>query len=157
MKKEVNEWGCKLFKPTFKTLLTMKLIFLLICGLGLLTSVAEKSYAQSTKLTFSLKDASIKNVLEHIEKSSEFSFMYENNVVDVNSKVDIEANEETINVILDRILDESIEYRVVGRHIVLFASTQRFGESRLVQSQQQKSVSGRITTFPRMPRWCFLL
>ncbi len=151
MKKEVNERGCKMFKPTFKTLLTMKLIFLLICGLGLLTSVAEKSYAQSTKLTFSLKDASIKNVLEHIEKNSEFSFMYENNVVDVNSRVNIEANDETIDVILDRILNESIEYRVVGKHIVLFASTQGLGESRLVQSQQQRSVSGKVTDSSGLP------
>jgi len=39
----------------------------------------------------------------------------------------------------------------VGRHIVLFASTQRFGESRLVQSQQQKSVSGRITDSSGLP------
>ncbi|MBW6480633.1 MAG: TonB-dependent receptor [Bacteroidales bacterium] len=151
MKKEVNEWGYNLFKPTLKTLLTMKLIFLLICGLGLLTSVAEKSYAQSTKLTFSLKDASIKNVLEHIENSSEFSFMYENNVVDVNSKVDIEANDETIDVILDRMLDKSIDYRVVGRHIVLFSSTQRLGEARLVQAQQQRSVSGKVTDSSGLP------
>jgi len=72
----------------------MKLITILICGLGLLTSMAEQSYAQKTRLTFSMKDVSIKSVLEHIEYNSEFSFMYENSVIDVNRKVNIYAKDE---------------------------------------------------------------
>jgi TonB-linked SusC/RagA family outer membrane protein len=145
MKKFEIERGCVWFKPAFKTLLTMKLIFLLVCGVGLLTSVAEKSYAQSTKLTFSLKDASIKNVLEHIENSSEFSFMYENNVIDVDAKVDFTANDETIDVILNRLLNDYIEYRVIGRHIVLFPSGPVPGETLPAKSQQQPTVSGTVS------------
>jgi TonB-linked SusC/RagA family outer membrane protein len=145
MKKFEIERDCVWFKPAFKTLLTMKLIFLLVCGLGLLTSVAERSYAQSTKLTFSLKDASIKNVLEHIENSSEFSFMYENNVIDIDTKVDIAANDETIDVILNRLLGNNTEYRVIGRHIVLFPSSQSAAERLVMQIQQQPAVSGTVT------------
>lgn len=123
----------------------MKLIFLLVCGVGLLTSVAEKSYAQSTKLTFALKNTTIKDVLEHIENNSEFSFMYENNVVDVEAKVDIAASDETIDVILNRLLGDDIEYRVIGRHIVLFPSGSKQGEILPTLSQQQRTVSGTVT------------
>ncbi len=123
----------------------MKMIFLLVCGVGLLTSVAEKSYAQSTKLTFALKNTRIKNVLEHIENNSEFSFMYENSIIDVDTKVDFAANDETIDVILDRLLNDNVEYRVVGRHIVLFPSTPKPGEVFPAQSQQQPAVSGTVS------------
>jgi TonB-linked SusC/RagA family outer membrane protein len=145
MKKIEKERGYVWFKPAFKTLLTMKLIFLLVCGLGLLTSVAEKSYAQSTKLTFALKNTSIKGVLEHIENNSEFSFMYENNVINVDTRVDFAAKDETIDVILNRLLNDNIDYRVIGRHIVLFAIQQKNGETLPVIGQQQPAVTGTAT------------
>jgi TonB-linked SusC/RagA family outer membrane protein len=150
MKKFEIERGCVWFKPALKTLLTMKLIFLLVCGVGLLTSVAEKSYAQSTKLTFALKNTQIKAVLEHIENNSEFSFMYENNVVDVDTKVDIAASDETIDVILNRLLGDNTEYRVIGRHIVLFPSGPKPGET-LPALSQQPAVSGTVTDESGLP------
>jgi len=150
MKKFEIERGCVWFKPAFKTLLTMKLIFLLVCGVGLLTSVAENSYAQSTKLTFALKNTQIKDVLEHIENNSEFSFMYENNVVDVDTKVDIAASDETIDVILNRLLGDNTEYRVIGRHIVLFPSGPKPGDN-LPALSQQPAVSGTITDESGLP------
>lgn len=144
MKKKENERGCVWFKPAFKMLLAMKLIFLLVCGLGLLTSVAEKSYAQSTKLTINLKNTTIKDVLEHIENNSEFSFMYENNLFNMDAKVDFAANNESIDVILSRLFDNNIEYRVIGRHIVLYATGQESGEILQMQDKQQ-TISGTVT------------
>jgi len=146
MKKNQEKWGSLFVPPTLKILLTMKLIFVLVCGLGLLSSMAESGYAQSTKLTLSLKNASIKSVLDHIESNSEFSFMYENSKIDVNSKVDISANEETIETILNRIFNNNIEYRIVGKHIILFP-----GEAgaevikKISVSEQQNIISGKVT------------
>ncbi len=70
--------GAGRLNPALGMLFTMKLIFLLVCGVGLLTSVAEKSYAKNTKLTFGIKNANINEVLEHIENNSGFSILHEN-------------------------------------------------------------------------------
>ncbi len=126
----------------------MKLILLLICGVGLLSSIAEDSYAQTARLTLNMKDATVKSVLEHIENNTEFSFMYENNVFDANRKVDIRVREETIDVVLDRLLDSETEYRVVGRHIILFPAEgirMASGEIPARWQQQEGTVSGVVT------------
>ena len=147
MKKNVTRKRAMGFPPMSKFLLTVKLIFILVCNHGLLSGMADSSYAQSTKLTLSLKDASIKSVLEDIENKSEYSFMYDNSLVDVNSKVNIEANSEPISTILNRILGDDIESRVVGMHIILFPSDKRLAEIKqsFHQFQQQRDVSGKVT------------
>jgi len=150
MKNNRKKTGIEYMPRVFKILLTMKLVLILICGLGLLSSVAEKSYAQSTKLTFALEDASIKSVLQHIESNSEFSFMYDNFAVDVTRKVTIEAKDETIGSILDRLFGREADYRIIGRHVILFPSEEAMAEKRenftnWQQQQQQPAVSGTVT------------
>ncbi|NEW81294.1 MAG: hypothetical protein GZ094_02860 [Mariniphaga sp.] len=71
----------------------MKLIVVLICFTGLLSSMGE-TYAQSTKLTMNLKNVALKEVLQKIENQTDFSFMYDNNKIDVTRKVNVEAVEK---------------------------------------------------------------
>ena len=105
MKKNQIDCTSVWFKRTFKTLLTKKFIYLLVSGLVLLAGVTEKSYAQSAKMTFELRNSTVRDVLEHIERNSDFTFMFENNTVDVDAKVDFSAEDESIDIILDRLLD----------------------------------------------------
>nr|MBD3620628.1 SusC/RagA family TonB-linked outer membrane protein [Sunxiuqinia sp.] len=147
-------WGADVFSPVLKILLTMKLIVLLICGLGLLSSMAGKSYAQSARLTFALKDVSIKSVLKHIEYNSEFSFMYDNNEIDANRKVNIEVKDETIETILNRLFGNETDYRIIDRHIILFPGEKhRPGDSNnyMRKQQVQQKVSGKVTDSSGLP------
>jgi TonB-linked SusC/RagA family outer membrane protein len=147
-------WGADVFSPVLKILLTMKLIVLLICGLGLLSSMAGKSYAQSARLTFALKDVSIKSVLKHIEYNSEFSFMYDNNEIDANRKVNIEVKDETIEIILNRLFGNETDYRIIDRHIILFPGEKhRPGDSNnyMRKQQIQQKVSGKVTDSSGLP------
>ena len=76
MKKIYENAGEVFVRPSvLKLLLTMKLTLILICGLGLLNSIAENTYAQTAKITLNFRDASVKDVLSYIEDNSEFSFM----------------------------------------------------------------------------------
>ncbi len=142
MKKNDEKGGKNCFSCSFlKLLVTMKLILILICGVGLLGSMAE-GFAQSTKLTFSIKDETVKNVLLQIESNSDFSFMYDNNEIDVNRKVNIKVENQSIEQILGQIFkNENINYRTVGNHIILYQENQLSVNE---NSGQQKHISGKV-------------
>jgi TonB-linked SusC/RagA family outer membrane protein len=144
MKKNERRKGGHVFSPLCKVLLA----FILISGMGVLSSKADDSHAQDTRLTFSVKNATVKSVLDCIEKSTGFSFMYENNVMDLNSKVDFEAKNESIESVLNRLLSDEVTYRIVGKHILLFRSEKQPAAKVMdvvdVQ-QQQRTVTGKVT------------
>lgn len=111
----VNPWG---FIP-FKVLLIMKLVVFIICftSIGVL---ASKTYSQSTRLTLNLNNTSIKEVLLQIENSSRFYFLYNNNLIDVEKKVNIDAKDESITEILDILFQgQDVKYSIMDRQIVI--------------------------------------
>ena len=144
MKKNERRKGGHVFSPLCKVLLA----FILISGVGVLSSKADDSHAQDTRLTFSVKNATVKSVLDRIEKSTGFSFMYENNVMDLNSKVDFEAKNESIESVLNRLLSDEVAYRIVGKHILLFRSEKQ-PVAKVMDvvdvQQQQRTVTGKVT------------
>ena len=75
--------------------------FLFFCGL--MNLMAGPGYSQNTKISLNLKDASIESVLNKIEEVSEFYFLFNQKLIDVERKVDIVAQEEPIKDILSEI------------------------------------------------------
>jgi len=85
-----------------KLFMIMKIsAFLLFCCL--VNIFAGPTYSQSTKISLNLKDATIEDVLNKIEDVSEFYFLFNQKLIDVNQKVNIEADKEPIKDILDHI------------------------------------------------------
>ena len=126
--------------PIMKILLTMKLIIVLICFTGLLSSMGT-TYAQKTKMSINLNDVAVKEVLQQIENKTEFSFMYDNNKIDVTRKVDVKADEKTVEVILAQLFsNENVIYEIIDRHIVLMPY-----ELPSLSGQSGRKVSGRVT------------
>ena len=78
------------FKPFGKIVLKMKITSLFIL-LGIIQSFALNSYSQSTKLTMELRNVSVVDVLRTIEDQSEFYFVYNKDVIDLDRKVNVEA------------------------------------------------------------------
>ncbi len=124
-----------------KLLLTMKItFFLLFCSL--VNLVASTSYSQNTKISLSLKNATIEQVLNKIEDESEFYFLFNQKLVNVQQKVDIEADNEPIKDILDEILTEDIKYVVLDRQIILTPETKK---EYVAPKFQQYTVTGKIS------------
>jgi len=119
MKKNLDYYG--LFKPNsnwHKLLLTMKIsAFLLFYCLANIFAVP--TYSQSTKITLNLKDATIDDVLSKIEDISEFYFLFNHKLIDVNRKVNIDADKEPIKNILNDIFNDDIKFIVYDRQIIL--------------------------------------
>jgi TonB-linked SusC/RagA family outer membrane protein len=141
MKKNLDYNG--LFKPKsnwHKFILTMKITaFLLFCCL--VNIFAAPTYSQATKISLNLKDVTIEEVLNKIEDESEFYFLYNQKLIDVTRKVDIEANKEPIGDILTDIFKNNVQFIVYDKQIIL---TQ--GDKTTVSTAvQQPKITGIVT------------
>ena len=137
-----KKWkNCDLKRLLTKLLMIMKLTTAFIL-LAVLT-VHAKSYSQQTKLSFSFQKTSIAEVLSFIEDKTEFYFFYKENELDVNKLIDIDISNGDIQLVLDQILaGTNFEYSLINRYIVITPKTDGNVE---ILSQQQKSVSGKVT------------
>lgn len=102
-----------------------------------LVNVSAKTFSQDAKLTFSLNNVTVKDVFAEIEKKSTYKFLYRNEVVDVNQKVNIEANSETLDDVLKKLFDQNtIAYRIFEGNIVVITDK---------SLQQQMKVTGKVS------------
>jgi TonB-linked SusC/RagA family outer membrane protein len=88
-----------------------------------------------------MKDASIESVLAKIEDVSEFFFLYNNKLIDVERKVDVTAEEKPIKDILSKIFTNDVRFIVSDRQIVLTPSELTFPSSLM----QQLKITGTVT------------
>lgn len=126
-----------------KILLIMRLtIFLILTTLGPLLAV--RSYSQTTRLNLNLKNTTVEGVLSKIETMTDFYFLYNKKIIDVERKVSINVENKEITDVLDRLFaDSDVSYTIVGRQIVLS------GANHVVQ--QPRSVSGKVTDSSGVP------
>lgn len=109
--------------------------------------IAGKTFSQNVRISLNLKNVSTKNILQQIEDNTDFYFIYDASIVDVERKASIEAIDETITDILDVLFAGSnVEYKVNNRQIALTV-----GSFTPAISQQQKSFSGKVTDTSGVP------
>jgi TonB-dependent starch-binding outer membrane protein SusC len=104
-----------------KIFLRMKLLvfFLLIA----LTSVSAKSYSQASTMTFNFEDVNVIQVFREIERNSDYILIYNEKTLDVNRKVTVKADNDSIETILDKVFNGTKNnYKISGRQIVISES-----------------------------------
>ena len=102
-----------------KILMVMKLLTLLLI-VSLATASAKTSYSQQTKFTLNLEHVTVKELFDKIEGSSEFIFVYYDNIIDLNQEVTVTANNETVEEILERVFKVSDNtFKIFDRQIVI--------------------------------------
>jgi TonB-dependent starch-binding outer membrane protein SusC len=142
MKKNRTSLYRESFIPIRKYLRIMKLTFTLLL-LGLM-SFASVTYSQATKLTFESKNATMESVFKQIESLSEFKFAYNSTKLDVEKKISIKVDNQTIDAILDKILGSAdFEYKVVDRYIIITDENSKTSTN-LETEQQAKKVTGKV-------------
>lgn len=146
-KKHLNGSG---FISHFKRLLLiMKLtIFLILMGL---MSVSASTYSQSTKLTMNLHEVSFLEVFRQIEAQSEFVFIYKNEIIDLNKKVNVKVEGKTVDVILDEVLrDLNLKYEIIKKQIIItpnhsLPEIKPRDVAPNMEQPQKKSIKGKVT------------
>ncbi len=136
MEKNFNKCGVPYGNFLQKLLLIMRLVLFILITTTL-SLFATGTYSQSARVTVDLKNSSVRDVLSAIEKSSEFFFIYNNELVDVERKVDLQVKDQKISDILKKLFSpDEVEIAVVDRKIILAPA--------YMKSQQQK-VTGTVT------------
>lgn len=124
---------------------TLFLLFVLVLQIN-----AEPTYSQNTRISLDMKNVSVEKVLQTIEQKSDYYFLYNNRLVNVDRKVDVSVNNATIAEILDFLFSSSnVEYSVRKSQIVLSlkqTSKDMVSLPSVKNTQQKKkSISGKIT------------
>ena len=118
MQKIVNH-VCHMYFRHRKILRAMRLS-LLVFLLGTMQLLAGNGYSQTARVNLHLKGATVKEVLTAVESQSEFYFLYNSELIDVQRVVDIDAQNGLIEDILSQLFDKSgVNYLVRDRHIIL--------------------------------------
>ncbi len=131
-----------------KSLKVLQLTVLVLCA-SAITSLASGSYAQTKKVTVVKKNATVKSILDEIEKQSEFRFFY-SSAVDVEQTTSINKRNKIVFEVLDELFaNTNVKYEVFDRQIALVEKSGSFLNRNL--TQQQKSVSGKVTDNRNQP------
>jgi TonB-linked SusC/RagA family outer membrane protein len=117
----------------------MRLTFYVLL-LAVAQGFAVNSYSQGTKLNLEFKNSPLREVLSQIEDDSEFYFLYNSKIVDVDRKVDVSIKNKKIDEVLDVLFQETnVAYTIVDRQIVLSSD-----DAIKNVGQQSNTVRGKI-------------
>lgn len=124
-----------------KLLRIMKLTSILI--LAFVLTVSASGYSQTTKLSLSIKNGTLVDVLKQIEEQSEFYFYYNNAEISDLQDVSISIDNKKIQEVLDELLlDTDLEYKIIDRYIVV---KKKEGSTFDGIGSQPLRISGKVT------------
>jgi len=123
--------------------------FTLFCFFfSLIQVMALDSYSQQTRLTLNEHDRRLEDVLKTIEDKTEFFFLYNKDLINVDQKVDVKVTNQTIKETMDALLKGTdIHYSVANRQIIL----SNVDNNSNLRIQQQKSISGKVADVSGQP------
>lgn len=115
-------------------------LFLFVVFVGS-NALSQENYLNK-KITISISKQKLKNVLNTIGTKAGFEFSYNVELYNFDSIVSINAENKSVKKILDKLFDNKIEYKIVGRHIVLLNNN----EIKKVE-KEHKALSYEITGY----------
>ena len=123
-----------------KTLRIMKVLLILLTTT--LVSFASETYSQTKNFTFQLQGVNLLDVFEIIENQSDFQIAYDISSIDVDQKMNLNINGESVENVLKKALENTnLSYLIMNRYIVITKN----GEKSEGSSQQPISLSGKVT------------
>lgn len=93
-----------------------------------------------------MNNSTIKDVLNQIEEKSEFYFIYDASLINVNQRVSITADDKPVSEILDKLFrDSDVIYRIIDRQIAISSKSNQF------TTQQAGPIGGIVTDTGGIP------
>lgn len=110
--------SCHKYALKLKLPLVMRISLILLFSVILQLS-AENGYAQRTRIPISINNASIEQVLNKIEESSDFVFLYNDKTIQTDRIVTVRNKNGKITDILNEIFrGTNIVYTVIDKQII---------------------------------------
>jgi len=118
MKKELHQCFFSSSKHYIKLLRIMKLTLLLT--IIAIINLTAATYSQEKKLNVNLSSATIGKVFKAIEEQSDFNIFYKDNQININTEVNLNMKDASINEILDKAFKNThLSYTVLDKIIVI--------------------------------------
>ncbi|MDC6365862.1 MULTISPECIES: TonB-dependent receptor [Flavobacteriaceae] len=118
MKKPINSWFLGPWE--FKLDLKMKLSFLFLFTTVFMIR-ANSSYSQNVRVSLDIQNATVAEVIDEIEATTEFKFLFNIKEVNLNRKISLTVRKQRINRVLDKLFSRTqTSYEVDNRKILLF-------------------------------------
>src|SRR3954468_7822594 len=119
--------GCRAFScpaPVIKCLLLMKLTVLLICFFSF-QSIANNGFAQE-KVTLKLANASLRTAFKIIERQTYFRFVYNEEILPAEQKININVQSEPVSNVLKQLLNKTaLTFKIVGNDLIVISTEQK--------------------------------
>lgn len=107
-------------KKLLKILVIMKLSFFFI--LLSISAINASVYSQTAKFSISSENITIREAFKEIEKQSFFSFLYNDDYLDLNKRISLNVKEKKLNEILDIIFaNTDLSYKILDNNLVVLA------------------------------------
>jgi hypothetical protein len=104
---------------------------------------AENTNSQNVRVTIKQSNAELENVLNDIEKQTDYFFVY-NKYVNVNRKVSLDLNKRPLEEVLEHLFKGTdVKYAVDGAYIILSPQNTMNNSTSLI-TQQGRKVSGMV-------------
>ena len=116
----------------------MRITSVLLAGF-LFQASAETVYSQSARISLDMNNATVEQVLDEIESKSEFYFLYNNKLINVDRKISVDVNAGNIDAVLQQIFaGTDVVYKIADKQIIL--SRKQDAQNLFVNSVQQGNI-----------------
>ena len=129
------------FKPHYKHIfrimkLTFILLFIFISGI-----FASEALSQTMRVSIDAKDISTQELMQEIEKQTDYLFVYNKDEVNLNRKVSIRATNQTVAEVLNKVFNQTdVIFAMEGSNIMLMKKESE--ESLPVTQQKDITING---------------
>ena len=108
------------------------------------TAFGTESYSQVKRVTVVSNDISLKNVINQIEKQTNYLFVYNMNDINLNKNVSINARNQSVLQVLKEIFNNTnINFVLEGKNILLVKENKMSHKANLQQGTT-KTISGKV-------------
>ncbi|MEP4948256.1 MAG: carboxypeptidase-like regulatory domain-containing protein, partial [Flavobacteriaceae bacterium] len=142
-----------LFMPlSIQMNLKMKLSFLLLFMIAFMMR-ANLSYSQNTKISLEIDNATIAQVIDEIEATTEFKFLYNVKEVATNRRVSLNVKKKKIDFVLNELFNKTnTTYKIENKKVLLFErSVDVLADENSTDAQSQLQIIGTINDSEGVP------
>lgn len=129
MKKKSRPYtrSCEASKLFFRKM-RLTILILLICMIQASASV----FSQTARLSFSLQEKTVLDVLRKIEDQTDYRFFYQREQVNVDRMITIQATDKSVGEILTTVFkDQGITFKMMDDNLIVLTTTSDLPQSKL--------------------------
>ena len=122
----------------------------LMCALTF--SVSAAAFAQNERVTLKFSQATVRQVLNEIQRQTRLSFIYNTEQTEQLGRISVEAENESVSSLLDRVLEETgLAWKIQGDMILIAREASETTAQQQPQTPEYHVFAGTVTDIKKNP------